>query len=127
MLLGAFRSNEVLPGDLLAVILDQIQKDPNVYMETIDLGPLDHESVRSIVSTTLIGHVGPISNPMVRRSQQHQPHLHNIEELITLIFNKTEGNPFFVLQVSSVITFVSNTLSKSRLFFLFIGFFFHSF
>jgi predicted ATPase len=111
LLLGAFRSNEVLPGDLLAVILDQIQKDPNVNMETIDLGPLDHDSVRSIVSTTLIGHVGPISNPIVRHTQQHQPHLHNIEELITLIFNKTEGNPFFVLQVSSVVTFVSNTLS----------------
>ncbi|CAO3683748.1 unnamed protein product [Umbelopsis ramanniana] len=99
LLIGAFRSNEVLPGDLLAVILDQLEEDPTVNMTTVALGPLDHESVRSIVSTTLIGHIDPIKHTLIERHQSKQPTMHNIHELTTLIYDKTEGNPFFVLQL----------------------------
>ncbi|KAI9287644.1 hypothetical protein BC943DRAFT_358163 [Umbelopsis sp. AD052] len=99
LLIGAFRSNEVLPGDLLAVILDQLEEDPTVDMTTVALGPLDHESVRCIVSTTLIGHVEPIKHTLIERHQSRQPTMHHIHELTTLIYDKTEGNPFFVLQL----------------------------
>jgi predicted ATPase len=99
LLIGAFRSNEVLPGDLLAVILDQLEEDPTVNMTTVALGPLDHESVRCIVSTTLIGHIDPIKDTLIERHQSKQPTMNHIDELTTLIYDKTEGNPFFVLQV----------------------------
>jgi predicted ATPase len=100
LLLGAFRSNEVMPGDLLAVILDQIQNDSHVYMETIELGPLDLESVNSIVSTTLIGNVDPVKHVLIQHNEHHHITQRNIYEFTTLVYNKTEGNPFFVLQAS---------------------------
>lgn len=113
LLIGAFRSNEVLPGDLLAVILDQLEEDPTVNMTTVALGPLDHESVRCIVSTTLIGHIDPIQHTAIERFQPKQPTMHNIQELTTLIYDKTEGNPFFVLQVG--FTFHTPSLNKQLL------------
>jgi predicted ATPase len=110
LLIGAFRSNEVLPGDLLAIILDQLEEDPTVNMTTVALGPLDHESVRCIISTTLIGHTDPTKHTLIERHQSKQPTMHNIHELTTLIYDKTEGNPFFVLQVG--FTTHTSTLDK---------------
>ena len=100
MLIGAFRSNEVSAGDLLSVLLDQLEDDPAVNMTTVSLGSLDLESVRCIVSTTLVGHVDPVEHIINESYQATLATTHNIHELTALIYVKTEGNPFFVLQVS---------------------------
>lgn len=83
------------PGDLLQVILDQLEQDTNVTVSSVELGPLRHRDVKSIIQATLLGHVESTHTTGHRRQAEN-----NISDLTTLIYEKTEGNPFFVIQVS---------------------------
>ncbi|KAJ2960527.1 hypothetical protein NQZ79_g4108 [Umbelopsis isabellina] len=94
LLIGAFRSNEVQPGDLLQVILDQLEQDTNVTVNTVELGPLKHRDVKSIIQATLLGHVESAHTKGHRGQAEN-----NIRDLTTLVYEKTEGNPFFVIQL----------------------------
>ncbi|HEY9853903.1 MAG TPA: AAA family ATPase [Leptolyngbyaceae cyanobacterium] len=80
LLIGAYRDNEVSPTHPLMLTLDEIKKT-GAAIETITLQPLDIHHVDQLVADTLHDRTG--------RSQP----------LAELIFNKTQGNPFFFTQM----------------------------
>ncbi len=79
LLIGAYRDNEVFPAHPLMVTLDDIKKNGTV-INTINLQPLSHNSLNQLVTDTL--------NCTVDAAQP----------LTQLIYQKTQGNPFFISQ-----------------------------
>ena len=81
--MGAYRDNEVSPTHPLMLTLDEIQKNGAV-VNNITLRPLD------IGNVSLAGSRYPegVSSPRNR-----------VSELSELLFNKTQGNPFFLTQM----------------------------
>ncbi|MCY1022299.1 trifunctional serine/threonine-protein kinase/ATP-binding protein/sensor histidine kinase [Pyxidicoccus sp. MSG2] len=94
---GAYRDNEVFESHPLMVVLDGLRKRGSVGGE-IALKPLGLEHVRQLIVDTLGGDGEP-----------------QVDELAALVFNKTEGNPFFVnqfltsLHARELVTFESET------------------
>ncbi|HSF76855.1 MAG TPA: AAA family ATPase, partial [Microcoleus sp.] len=83
LLMGAYRDNEVSPTHPLMLTLDEIQKNEAV-VNNITLRPLDIGNVSLLVGDTL----NESSAPRNR-----------VSELSELLFNKTQGNPFFLTQM----------------------------
>ncbi|MEG4575136.1 AAA family ATPase [Microcoleus sp. N3A4] len=83
LLMGAYRDNEVSPTHPLMLTLDEIQKKGAV-VNNITLRPLDIGNVSLLVADTL----NESSAPRNR-----------VSELSQLLFNKTQGNPFFLTQM----------------------------
>lgn len=83
LLMGAYRDNEVSPTHPLMLTLDEIQKNGAV-VNNITLRPLDIGNVSLLVADTL-------NESSVPRSR--------VSELSELLFNKTQGNPFFLTQM----------------------------
>jgi len=79
LLLGAYRDNEVSPGHPLMLTLDEVRK-VGTTLNTITLAPLDQISLNQLVADTLV------CSPKLA-----QP-------LTELVYQKTEGNPFFATQ-----------------------------
>ncbi|MEG3973239.1 ATP-binding sensor histidine kinase [Microcoleus sp. herbarium8] len=79
LLIGAYRDNEVSPTHALMLTLEEIQKT-QATVNNIVLQPLTLNTVNLIVADTL------------KESERSQ-------ELSRLIFNKTQGNPFFMNQL----------------------------
>ncbi|MEP6490289.1 trifunctional serine/threonine-protein kinase/ATP-binding protein/sensor histidine kinase [Microcoleus vaginatus GB2-A3] len=79
LLIGAYRDNEVFPAHPLMLALAEIQKT-QVKVNTITLAPLDRAGVNCLVADTLA-----CSKPLA-------------EPLTELVYQKTQGNPFFVTQ-----------------------------
>lgn len=79
LVIGAFRDNEMDTGHLLWRVTDEI-KAAGVKVEDIRLGPLDLASVTHLIADTL------------KSSPQHA------EPLAHLVYEKTQGNPFFLGQ-----------------------------
>ncbi len=79
MVLGAYRDNEVSPAHPLMLTMNEIVK-AGATVNTIHLSPLSEVDLNQLVADTLIC-----------------DHLH-VQMLTELVFQKTEGNPFFVTQ-----------------------------
>ncbi|MEG4576371.1 ATP-binding sensor histidine kinase [Microcoleus sp. N3A4] len=79
LLIGAYRDNEVSPTHALMLTLEEIQKT-QATVNNIVLQPLTLNTVNLIIADTL------------KDSERSQ-------ELSRLIFNKTQGNPFFMNQL----------------------------
>ncbi|MFC1670999.1 PAS domain S-box protein [Spirochaetota bacterium] len=78
LFIGAYRDNEVSSGHPLLMSMDEIQKVKEIHKLT--LLPLEENVVNQIVSDTIHSDRGK-SSPLSR-----------------LVFKKTEGNPFFVIE-----------------------------
>ncbi|MEG4852731.1 AAA family ATPase [Microcoleus sp. B5-D4] len=79
LLLGAYRDNEVSPSHPLMLTLDEVRK-AGTTLNTITLAPLAQISLNQLVADTLV------CDPKLA-----QP-------LTELIYQKTQGNPFFATQ-----------------------------
>ena len=79
MIIGAYRSNEVGPLHPLSMSVERLRKE-NSEVESISIGDLPEEVINEIIADTL--HI-----------EQK-----NTTQLSHLIFSKTGGNPFFMLQ-----------------------------
>ncbi len=79
LLVGAYRDNEVGPSHPLLQTLERIGSE-RVTLQTITLCPLSFEDVRRLLVDTL-------RTDSIR-----------LEPLTGLVFDKTAGNPFFVIQ-----------------------------
>ncbi|MCP6761847.1 MAG: AAA family ATPase [Fischerella sp. CENA71] len=80
LLIGAYRDNEVNPTHPLMLTLEEIRKSGAV-INNIVLQPLEITHVNQLVSETL-------------RTEQKKS-----QPLAELVFNKTQGNPFFLTQL----------------------------
>ncbi|MBV6625609.1 MAG: AAA family ATPase [Rivularia sp. (in: Bacteria)] len=78
-LIGAYRDNEVFPAHPLMLTLEEIDK-AEAAINTITLAPLNERSLNQLVADTL--------NCLSSRA----------EALTQLIYQKTQGNPFFSTQ-----------------------------
>ena len=79
LLIGAYRDNEVSPAHPLIITLEEIQ-ETGATIENIVLQPLEYETVQQLIADTL--------NETERS-----------KGLAELVFNKTQGNPFFMTQL----------------------------
>ncbi|BAZ02466.1 serine/threonine protein kinase with two-component sensor domain [Tolypothrix tenuis PCC 7101] len=79
LLIGAYRDNEVLPGHPLILTLGDLQKK-QAKINTITLKPLTQNTVNQLITDTLKSSEEVAWN------------------LSTLIYQKTQGNPFFATQ-----------------------------
>jgi diguanylate cyclase (GGDEF)-like protein len=79
LIVGAFRDNEVQPGDPLQVSIEAIERSQG-RMEHLHLGPMPDADVRQLVADTL--HAEPA----------------RVAPLADLCLEKTRGNPFFLGQ-----------------------------
>ncbi|HYO53325.1 trifunctional serine/threonine-protein kinase/ATP-binding protein/sensor histidine kinase [Archangium sp.] len=83
LLIGAYRDNEIYPGHGLHTLLADLQKTA-VTLSRVALSPLSLEDVRELLTDTLHCQGDP-----------------QVAELASLVFQKTQGNPFFVNQFVS--------------------------
>ncbi|WP_172191617.1 ATP-binding protein, partial [Microcoleus asticus] len=79
LLLGAYRDNEVSPGHPLMLTLDEVRK-AETTLNTITLAPLGQISLNQLVADMLVCY----------------PNL--AQPLTELVYQKTQGNPFFATQ-----------------------------
>ncbi len=79
LLIGAYRDNEVFPAHPLMLTLDEVSK-ADAVVNTITLQPLSQNSLNQLVADTL-NCPKDLSQPLTQ-----------------LIFQKTQGNPFFSSQ-----------------------------
>lgn len=79
LVLGAYRDNEVFPAHPLVITLDEIQTQ-NANLNILTLAPLSEVDITHLVADTLLCSV-----------ELAQP-------LSQLIYQKTQGNPFFTTQ-----------------------------
>ncbi|MBE9001976.1 AAA family ATPase [Nostoc sp. LEGE 12447] len=79
LLIGAYRDNEVSPAHPLILTLEEIKK-AGTTVNTITLAPLSQESLNSLVTDTLQCPAA-IAQPLTQ-----------------LVYQKTQGNPFFSTQ-----------------------------
>ena len=79
LLIGAYRDNEVFPAHPLMLTIEEIVKEEAI-VNTITLTPLKQESLNQLVADTL-DCSGEIAQPLTQ-----------------LIYQKTQGNPFFSTQ-----------------------------
>ncbi|MGI0491639.1 trifunctional serine/threonine-protein kinase/ATP-binding protein/sensor histidine kinase [Alkalinema pantanalense CENA528] len=79
LMIGAYRDNEVFPAHPLMLTLDEVQKT-GATINTITLKPLTALSLNQLVADTL-------DCPIV-----------TAQPLAELVYQKTEGNPFFATQ-----------------------------
>ncbi|HYP76860.1 MAG TPA: AAA family ATPase [Polyangiaceae bacterium] len=78
LILAAFRDSEVSPEHPLVKLRDAVQRGAPESVHTLQLGPLDSQSVARLVANTLRTTVAEVS------------------EIAELVHKKTDGNPFFV-------------------------------
>jgi len=81
LLIGAYRDQEVNLSHPLLQVCDQLQTN-GTPIEQITVPPLTIENVNELVSDSL----------------QHKADSEKIEQLSQLVYQKTQGNPFFVNQ-----------------------------
>ncbi|WP_199247534.1 AAA family ATPase [[Phormidium] sp. ETS-05] len=88
LLIGAYRDNEVSPTHPLIQTLGKIQ-DQGGTVENVLLGPLQLEHAQELIADTV-----PPSN-----HNQNSGWSEKIAAFAELLFNKTQGNPFFLTQL----------------------------
>ena len=85
LIIGAYRDNEVSATHPLIATIENIAKtqvDTQPIVSNIILAPLDSSHVKELIADTLDGQITK-----------------KIELLAELLFNKTQGNPFFLTQL----------------------------
>ncbi len=80
LLLGAYRSNEVTETHSLALAIEEMERQ-SIQVNNIQLKNLENEDVLALLKDTL----HPTDQP--------------INDLASLVYTKTQGNPFFVNQM----------------------------
>jgi predicted ATPase/signal transduction histidine kinase len=78
-LIGAFRDNEISPGHPLLSVLSQIRQK-GIILKTITLKPIAETDVRRMIADSL------------------QESTDNVRVLSNMVYEKTQGNPFFIRQ-----------------------------
>ena len=96
LILGAYRDNEVSPTHPLVQTIENIQQIKPVITQ-IYLKPLVQENINQLVADTF----------------NEDPESQTIKSLTKLLFNKTQGNPFFLTQL--IKTFYAENLIKYNL------------
>ena len=91
--IGAYRDNEVSPTHPLIQTLEKIQ-EMGAVTNNITIKPLALRHVSQLVSDTL----GKVDDESGDRKKSLY-HRNQIVGLVELIFNKTQGNPFFLTQL----------------------------
>ncbi|QFS49719.1 serine/threonine protein kinase [Nostoc sphaeroides CCNUC1] len=89
LLIGAYRDNEVSATHSLMLTLSELQQ-AGAVMNNIVLEPLHLDDVSQLIADTFQ------SNQKQDLLTHHSPSTHSLAELI---FNKTQGNPFFLSQL----------------------------
>jgi len=89
LIIGAYRDNEVSPTHPLIQTLDKIQKTGAV-VNNITLQPLAKKDIRELLADTLHESTNSLS-PVYQKNE--------VNSLSDLLFNKTQGNPFFLTQI----------------------------
>ncbi len=79
LIIGAYRENEVDASHPLVGMIEALGSD-GVPVNTIALGPLGRDDVRQLLTDTLNRDPG------------------DLDDLLSLVIDKTEGNPFFLQQ-----------------------------
>ncbi|MCC3412807.1 MAG: AAA family ATPase [Microcoleus sp. PH2017_02_FOX_O_A] len=85
LIIGAYRDNEVSATHPLIATIENIQKTAVITPEIVSnivLAPLEFSHVEQLISETLKSNISE-----------------NIKLLAELLFNKTQGNPFFLTQL----------------------------
>ncbi|KAL0476683.1 hybrid signal transduction histidine kinase dhkK [Acrasis kona] len=90
LFIGAYRDNEVGPEHSTFKMIEQMRESTTVT--DLVLSPLQRDTVRLWVHDTL----NDDSNARDNRRQQSSKGLESLMELSDMIYQKTEGNPFFV-------------------------------
>lgn len=108
LLVGAYRNNEVTVDHPLYAMVDRVRKH-GVPVNDLEIGDLDIESVGKIVADTFHRPFPPTLTDLEASEKedskgQASPHLarpHDAElrTLTELVFAKTHGNTFFVIQL----------------------------
>lgn len=88
LLIGAYRDNEVSPTHTLMQTISKIQAQGGT-VENVLLGPLQLEHAQELIADTL-----PASH-----HNQNSGWPEKIAAFAELLFNKTQGNPFFLTQL----------------------------
>lgn len=102
LLIGAYRDNEVSPAHPLMITLEELEKT-GTNLHTITLKPLSQETINQLITDTLCC-----------ETSAAQP-------LTELVYQKTQGNPFFTtqflkgLQEEGYIQFVPALLTQGRM------------
>lgn len=92
LIIGAYRNNEVDPSHPLSISIEEVKKN-NGIVKIIELHPLSLDDVNQMIADTLSCTVNRVSS------------------LGSLVFQKTGGNPFFLIQ------FLKNLYYDHHLFF----------
>ncbi len=104
LLIGAYRDNEVSPAHPLMHTLYEIQQGEAI-VNTITLRPLDITHVQQIIADTLGETENLTPQPPSLRGENFSPLPQGeglgkrSKPLANLLFNKTQGNPFFLTQM----------------------------
>jgi predicted ATPase/signal transduction histidine kinase/DNA-binding response OmpR family regulator/tRNA A-37 threonylcarbamoyl transferase component Bud32 len=91
LLIGAYRDNEVFPAHPTMQTIDKIRQT-GVVVNDIVLEPLKLAHVQELIADTLNESQTPPSSPVNGEFSRTKP-------LAELLFNKTQGNPFFLSQL----------------------------
>ncbi|MFP4253968.1 MAG: AAA family ATPase [Halothece sp.] len=81
-LIGAYRDNEVALGHPLTYFIDKIETQSHLIYREITVTPLSFDPVQELVCDTLDAKAEPTA----------------IQQLSHLVYEKTQGNPFFINQ-----------------------------
>jgi predicted ATPase/signal transduction histidine kinase/tRNA A-37 threonylcarbamoyl transferase component Bud32 len=95
LLIGAYRDNEVSLTHPLIKTVEEIEK-AGTAINSIVLRPLEFTHIQQIVADTLIGNEELGIECGEKFNDQY---LMSITQLAELLFNKTQGNPFFLTQL----------------------------
>ncbi|KAK6348190.1 His Kinase A domain containing protein [Orbilia javanica] len=108
LIVGAYRNNEVTVDHPLYAMVDRIRKH-GVPVSDLEIGDLDIESVGKIVADTFHRPLPPMLTDLEAYEKEGtegqapshpaQPHDAELRTLTELVFAKTHGNAFFVIQL----------------------------
>jgi PAS domain S-box-containing protein len=103
LLLGAYRDNEVSPTHPLQLMITEL-KQSEAIVQDITLSPLAFRDTNQLISDTLNGFVDKLLLPNTKFRVQPGQHRIDYQQadltqpLTELIYQKTQGNPFFITQ-----------------------------
>ncbi len=97
LLIGAYRDNEVSPTHATIQTIEKIQQTGAV-VNNIILEALSLENILALVNDTL---VETVTSPHLKQTENIE--LARVRPLAELVFNKTQGNPFFLTTLLSTL------------------------
>ncbi|GAB1543319.1 AAA family ATPase [Scytonema sp. NUACC21] len=92
LLIGAYRDNEVSPTHPTIITIEKI-RSRKALVKNIVLQPLTFDNICELLSDTLN------KTLTLQSSSLYESDRNRIKDLAELIYNKTQGNPFFLTQM----------------------------